>query len=96
MTCNYLQQIAGINTKTQKAMARAVYSRKQVIIMDDAMKGLDADTASKCFEALFGQRGVLRQSNITVIMAAHNGNTPPECIYKVYILLRRRSADILF
>jgi ABC-type ATPase involved in cell division len=41
--------------------------------MDDTMKGLDADTSSKCFKALLGVNGLLRKEGFTVIMATHNG-----------------------
>lgn len=37
------------------------------------MKGLDADTASKCFAAIFGRNGLLRKRRTTIIMATHNG-----------------------
>lgn len=37
------------------------------------MKGLDADTSSKCFAALLGRNGLLRKRGTTVIMATHNG-----------------------
>ncbi|KAJ0300193.1 hypothetical protein COL516b_008544 [Colletotrichum fioriniae] len=54
------------------ALARAVYSRKQIIIMDDNLKGLDSKTASKCFNALFGADGLLRGEGRAVIFATHN------------------------
>lgn len=44
--------------------------------MDDIMKSLDADTSVKCFRALLGKDGLLRQDGITVIMATHNGKEP--------------------
>ncbi|KAI8192002.1 ABC transporter [Colletotrichum sp. SAR 10_77] len=59
-----------------KALARAIYSGKQVIIMDDTLKGLDSNTASKCFNALFGAQGLLRSvqsdQERSVIFATHN------------------------
>ncbi|KAK1636315.1 ABC transporter [Colletotrichum phormii] len=47
--------------KHRIALARAVYSGKQITIMDDNLKGLDSKTASKCFHALFGNDGLLPQ-----------------------------------
>jgi ATP-binding cassette, subfamily C (CFTR/MRP), member 1 len=41
--------------------------------MDDVMKGLDADTSAKCFEALLADNGILRRDGITVVLATHNG-----------------------
>ncbi|KAK2046745.1 ABC transporter [Colletotrichum somersetense] len=63
--------------KQRIALARAVYSGKQVIIMDDNLKGLDSDTASKCFDALFGADGILRQRNQAVLFATHNAQWLP-------------------
>ncbi|KXH56884.1 ABC transporter [Colletotrichum salicis] len=59
--------------KHRIALARAVYSGKQIIIMDDNLKGLDSKTASKCFHALFGTDGLLRGKERAVIFATHNG-----------------------
>ncbi|KZL85583.1 abc transporter [Colletotrichum incanum] len=58
--------------KHRIALARAVYSGKQVIIMDDNLKGLDSATASKCFNALFGTDGLLRGQSQAVLFATHN------------------------
>ncbi|TQN66274.1 ABC transporter atnG, partial [Colletotrichum shisoi] len=58
--------------KDAKALARAVYSGKQVVIMDDNLKGLDSNTASRCFHALFGPGGLLRGNDNAVILATHN------------------------
>ncbi|KAF6824602.1 Multidrug resistance-associated protein 1-like protein 5 [Colletotrichum musicola] len=58
--------------KHRIALARAVYSGKQVVIMDDNLKGLDSNTASKCFNALFGAQGLLREQKRAVLFATHN------------------------
>ncbi|KAK6210738.1 hypothetical protein LQW54_005943 [Pestalotiopsis sp. IQ-011] len=63
--------------KQRIALARAVYSGKRVVILDDTMKGLDADTASKCFAAMFGRNGLLRKRRTTIIMATHNAQWFP-------------------
>ncbi|KAI3537978.1 ABC transporter [Colletotrichum filicis] len=60
--------------KHRIALARAVYSGKQIIIMDDILKGLDSKTASKCFSALFGTDGILRGEGRAVIFATHNAS----------------------
>jgi hypothetical protein len=42
--------------------------------LDDILKGLDADTYSKCFTAVLGPEGLLRaRSRTTIVMATHNG-----------------------
>ncbi|KAI8300079.1 ABC transporter [Colletotrichum sp. SAR11_240] len=66
--------------KHRIALARAIYSGKQIIIMDDTLKGLDSNTASKCFNALFGAQGLLRSVQAdqkrSVIFATHNELNP--------------------
>ncbi|KAF3013497.1 hypothetical protein E8E14_005834 [Neopestalotiopsis sp. 37M] len=63
--------------KQRIALARAVYSGKKIVILDDTMKGLDADTSTKCFSALLGRNGLLRNRGTTVIMATHNAQWFP-------------------
>ncbi|KAK1598438.1 ABC transporter [Colletotrichum navitas] len=63
--------------KQRIALARAVYSGKKVIIMDDNLKGLDSNTASGCFDALFGADGLLRERNQAVLFATHNAQLLP-------------------
>lgn len=59
--------------KQRVALARAVYNRTPIIILDDILKGLDADTYAKCFAAVLGPEGLLRRSRTAVILATHNG-----------------------
>ncbi|KAL1890953.1 hypothetical protein Sste5346_007950 [Sporothrix stenoceras] len=58
--------------KQRVALARAVYNRKPIVILDDILKGLDADTYSKCFTATLGPEGLLRKNRTSVILATHN------------------------
>ncbi|OAA65704.1 ABC transporter [Niveomyces insectorum RCEF 264] len=58
--------------KQRVALARAVYNRKAIVILDDILKGLDADTYSKCFTAIFGPEGLLRKNRTAIILATHN------------------------
>ncbi|CAK7197974.1 hypothetical protein SEUCBS139899_000628 [Sporothrix eucalyptigena] len=48
--------------KQRVALARAVYNRKPIVILDDILKGLDADTYSKCFTAILGPEGLMRKN----------------------------------
>ncbi|KAK3682042.1 P-loop containing nucleoside triphosphate hydrolase protein [Podospora appendiculata] len=58
--------------KQRVALARAVYNRKPIVILDDILKGLDADTYAKCFTAVLGPEGLLRRNRTAVILATHN------------------------
>lgn len=57
------------------AMARAVYARKQIAIFDDVLSGLDAGTEELVFNNLFGQSGLLRETNTMAILVTHAGTT---------------------
>ncbi|KAH8881696.1 P-loop containing nucleoside triphosphate hydrolase protein [Thozetella sp. PMI_491] len=58
--------------KQRVVLARAVYNRKPIVILDDILKGLDADTYAKCFAAVLGPEGLLRRNRTAVILATHN------------------------
>ncbi|KAL9085185.1 MAG: hypothetical protein Q9165_007716 [Trypethelium subeluteriae] len=52
------------------ALARAVYSRKEIIILDDILSGLDAGTEKKVFQNLLDQYGLLRRLRATIVMVS--------------------------
>ncbi|KAG9958555.1 P-loop containing nucleoside triphosphate hydrolase protein, partial [Aureobasidium melanogenum] len=54
--------------KQRIALARAVYSRCPIVILDDVFSQLDLSTKTIIFERLLGQRGLLRRWKTTVIM----------------------------
>jgi hypothetical protein len=62
----------GTNLNIQ-ALARAIYARKEIIILDDSFSGLDAATENHIFHSLIGKDGFLRRSRSTIIMASSSG-----------------------
>lgn len=58
------------------ALARAVYSRRRTVIMDDVFSGMDAHTSEFVSRHLLGKRGLLRRPGMTVILATHSGRLP--------------------
>jgi ATP-binding cassette subfamily C (CFTR/MRP) protein 1 len=54
-------------------LARAVYARQEVIILDDVLSAIDAKTESFIVERLFGENGILQTLGSTVILATHAG-----------------------
>ncbi|PYI23686.1 putative ATP-binding cassette transporter [Aspergillus violaceofuscus CBS 115571] len=54
------------------ALARAVYARKDLVLLDDVLSALDIVTKSLVLERLFGERGVFRKLNSTVILVTHD------------------------
>ncbi|OCL12604.1 P-loop containing nucleoside triphosphate hydrolase protein [Glonium stellatum] len=53
------------------AVARAVYFRKSIVMIDDAFSGLDASTEEQIFESVLGDHGLLRGSDTTVILVTN-------------------------
>ena len=43
---------------TLQALARAIYSRSQLIVADDSLSGLDSTTADHVFESVFSKNGL--------------------------------------
>jgi len=66
-----LSNFAMVNTDMLKALARAVYSRKPIILLDDIFSGLDTLTEEHISQALFGSNGILRRGLQTVILVTH-------------------------
>ena len=56
-----------------KALARAVYSRKELLILDDVLSGLDAKTEDTVFHALLGREGLLRRAGMTIVLVTSDG-----------------------
>ncbi|KFX93901.1 hypothetical protein O988_06581 [Pseudogymnoascus sp. VKM F-3808] len=57
--------------KQRIALARAVYSKKPIMLFDDIFSGLDPVTEETIFRSLLGANGILRGESITVILATH-------------------------
>lgn len=57
--------------KLRVALARAVYSRQQILILDDVFSGLDATSEDRIFSRLLGRNGLLRGLGTTVILVTH-------------------------
>ncbi|KAJ6543922.1 P-loop containing nucleoside triphosphate hydrolase protein [Mycena capillaripes] len=55
--------------KARVALARAVYSRLDVVVLDDVFAALDPETSSAVFSALFGTEGILKGK--TVVLATN-------------------------
>ncbi|EQB45580.1 ABC transporter [Colletotrichum gloeosporioides Cg-14] len=58
--------------KQRIALARAVYARKRIVILDDIFSGMDARTAHHVSTYLIGRDGLLRRQRASVIIATHS------------------------
>ncbi|KAF2713348.1 P-loop containing nucleoside triphosphate hydrolase protein [Pleomassaria siparia CBS 279.74] len=57
--------------KNRISLARALYARKPILVVDDMLAGLDNTTEKLVFDRVFGRNGLLRRSGATVILATH-------------------------
>jgi ATP-binding cassette subfamily C (CFTR/MRP) protein 1 len=58
--------------KNRLSLARALYARKPVLVLDDMLAGLDNTTEKLVFNRVFARTGILRKSGATVILATHS------------------------
>ena len=54
-----------------QAIARAVYARPSIIILDDVLSALDAKTETHVAEQLLGKKGIFRNLGTTVVLITH-------------------------
>ncbi|KAH8799341.1 putative multidrug resistance protein [Xylogone sp. PMI_703] len=58
--------------KQRLALARALYTRREIIVLDDILSALDAKTEKLVVERLFGPGGILKKFGLTVILVTHS------------------------
>ncbi|KAI1263553.1 P-loop containing nucleoside triphosphate hydrolase protein [Xylariaceae sp. FL1019] len=64
--------------KQRLSLARAVYARKPIAILDDIFSGLDSATEDFVFEHVFGEGGLFKKTGTLVILATHSTKRLPE------------------
>lgn len=55
-----------------QALARAVYSRAKLVLLDDVFSGMDARTATSVSRQLLSSDGIFRRHECTVIFTTAN------------------------
>ncbi|KAJ9485611.1 hypothetical protein VN97_g7741 [Penicillium thymicola] len=58
--------------KQRVALARSVYSRHGIALLDDVMSALDSQTQEMIIQRLFSRDGIFRQLGTTVVLTTHN------------------------
>lgn len=58
--------------KQRVALARALYLQTSLLIFDDVLSGLDADTEDQVFQQVFGPVGLLRRRRVTFLLCTHS------------------------
>ncbi|RAH60585.1 hypothetical protein BO85DRAFT_509417 [Aspergillus piperis CBS 112811] len=72
--------------KQRLAIARAIYSRRKLLILDDVLSALDVITAKKVFDRAFGPKGLCKAHNAAVILACSDPKrvTSPDTIINLH------------
>lgn len=55
--------------RQRTSLARAIYSRKQLLLLDDITSGLDATTENQIIQKILGKHGICRKHGLTVVLA---------------------------
>ncbi|KAK4669961.1 uncharacterized protein QC763_207550 [Podospora pseudopauciseta] len=58
--------------KQRVSMARALYTDSKLLVFDDILSGLDADTEEQVFRRVFSPDGLLRRRGATVVLCTHS------------------------
>ncbi|EAW08899.1 putative ABC transporter [Aspergillus clavatus NRRL 1] len=64
--------------KQRIAIARSVYAKASIVLLDDALSGLDRRTERQVFNQIFGKQGLLRQIGSTVVLVTHANYLLPD------------------
>jgi ABC-type multidrug transport system fused ATPase/permease subunit len=59
------------------ALARSIYARRDILILDDVLSGLDTSTENHVFENLLGNHGILRELGTTVVLVSSSAKRLP-------------------
>jgi len=57
--------------KHRLALARALYSKCDILVLDDILSALDMRTEKIIVDKLFGSKGLFKKYGSTVIMVTH-------------------------
>ncbi|EPS25450.1 hypothetical protein PDE_00383 [Penicillium oxalicum 114-2] len=58
--------------KMRVSLARALYSRKRVLILDDVLTGLDRETEKTVLEAVFDSNGLVKKNKLTAVLSTNS------------------------
>ncbi|KAJ5301233.1 hypothetical protein N7508_006096 [Penicillium antarcticum] len=66
--------------KTRIGLARAIYARPRILVLDDCLSGLDANTEHLVLENLVGARGFIQEHSITTFLVSSSRKPLPSSI----------------
>ncbi|KAG8410254.1 hypothetical protein J3458_017969 [Metarhizium acridum] len=73
------------------SLARALYSRNQVMVLDDVLTGLDRATEASILDAVFGPGGLFKSSHTTVVLTTNSIN---HIQYADYIVILNKDGTV--
>ncbi|CCF44599.1 ABC transporter [Colletotrichum higginsianum] len=79
--------------KHRLAIARALYARSEVLLIDDVFSGLDSSTEDVVFKSLFGRDGLLGNTDTTVVLASSDSRRIPFADEVVFLSENGRIID---
>ncbi len=56
-----------------KALARAVYAKCEILVLDDPFSALDGKTESHVVDSLLGPQGILKKLGKTIFLITNSG-----------------------
>jgi ATP-binding cassette subfamily C (CFTR/MRP) protein 1 len=59
--------------KQRLSLARALYSRIPILVLDDIFSGLDVNSLKHIAVSVFGSSGIARKHGLTILMTTHSG-----------------------
>ncbi|KUM61871.1 hypothetical protein ACN42_g5227 [Penicillium freii] len=62
--------------KQRISLARAIYSRRPLLLLDDSLSGIDNLSIQHIFDRLLGANGLIKQTGTTAILATQNVKNP--------------------
>lgn len=57
--------------KQRLALARALYSRIPILVLDDIFSGLDIDSLKHIFGSVFSSSGIAKRHDLTILITTH-------------------------
>lgn len=66
------------------ALARAVYARRKLLLLDDIFSALDRKTKTTIIERLLGVDGLLRKANSAIVLVTHESRIPSKVLFVDY------------
>lgn len=68
-------RLGGSPLTTPQAIARAVYARCEIVLLDTCFSALDGKTESRVVENLLGAEGLFKKMGTTVFLITNSGKS---------------------